>query len=211
MRPAASRRVAFALWTAWAVVTWKTIAQGRAEKELGMIVDDWKSLGVQVEPKPLSPAIAREREAWTSFPGLDVRLASGQSFYADRLHSSQVMTSANRWAGSNAASYANPDVDELLDRLSVTLPRAERVGLTRDLVRLVMSDIGIMPLYWDAEVIVARAGGRRGHGSARVGRPIHRRVVRPRPYRVWVSCPSMRPSASGGRDPLPSVPWGAEG
>src|SRR5205823_14313624 len=136
----------------------QTIAQGRAEKELGMVVDGWKSLGVQVEPKPLSPAIAREREAWTSFPGLDVRLASGQSFYADRLHSSQVMTSANRWAGSNAASYANPDVDELLDRLSVTLPRAERVGLTRDLVRLVMSDIGIMPLYWDAEVIVARAG-----------------------------------------------------
>ena len=132
-------------------------SQGRAEKELNSISDGWKQLGVQVEQKILPASITRDREAWTSFPGFDIRATSGQAFYLNRLHSSTSVTPQNRFTGSNAASYQNPEVDRLYDRLVVTIPRPERVNLTRDLARAVMTDIGFMPLYWDPETIEALA------------------------------------------------------
>lgn len=108
-----------------------------------------------MEERFLPPAIVRDAEAWHRFPGIEVIANLASNFFKDRLHSREAVGAHNRWNGSNFASYVNPMVDGLLDRLAMTIPRPDRVSLTRELVREVMTDMAIMPTFWDPDPILA--------------------------------------------------------
>jgi len=126
-----------------------------SERELETTAAGWKEVGVQTELRILPPTIIRDPEAWHSYPGMEIMGQTAPNFLRDRLHSAQTSAPANRWNAANFGGYNNPAVDELIDRLALTIPRPERSAVTRDLVRTVMAEAGIMPLYWTPDIIFA--------------------------------------------------------
>ena len=73
----------------------------------------------------------------------------GTWFTPDRLHSRNIASAENSWAGRNKFGYANPRVDQLLDRLQVTIDSRERIDLHRQLLEEETRDLTFFPLYWE--------------------------------------------------------------
>jgi peptide/nickel transport system substrate-binding protein len=126
-------------------------AAARAEVEQNTTVDGWKQLGVKVEQRIQSAAAQGDDEARAKFPGIEVTANPYTAFFDARVHSRFFPTQANRWQGSNRSSYGNPSVDALSDKLASTIAKPERTQVIRDLLREYMTDLGIMPLYWDPD------------------------------------------------------------
>jgi peptide/nickel transport system substrate-binding protein len=126
-----------------------------SERELETTAAGWKEIGVLPELRILPPAIIRDPEAWHSYPGVEIMGQTAPNFLKERIHSAATAGPANRWNGANFGGYNNPQVDELLDRLALTVSRPERANVKRDLVRTAMLDVGILPLYWTPDIIFA--------------------------------------------------------
>lgn len=132
-------------------------ASGRSEVEQNVTVDGWKQLGIRIEQRILAVSLQADEETRARFPGVEISAVPYTSFLAARIHSKFSPTPQTRWRGSNRGSYANARVDEVLDRLLVTIPRAERLQLVRDLLRESITDLALFPLYWDPDPILALA------------------------------------------------------
>jgi peptide/nickel transport system substrate-binding protein len=132
---------------------WNTQSSG-AEKELNVLADGWKQLGVEVEQFIIPTAMISDRKARAELPGAGVSGAGYDGFASDRLHSRQATSAANNYVGINRAGYANPRADEIMDRLAVTIPRSERIQLHRQMLQEVMGDVAIFPLFWDLDPIL---------------------------------------------------------
>jgi peptide/nickel transport system substrate-binding protein len=135
---------------------WAT-RNARSEKELPIIADGWRQMGMQVEERLQPPAIVRDPETWHRFPGIEIIAQLSTSFWKDRIDSREAAGPQNRWNGTNFGGYANPAVDQILDRLSVTIPRAERIPLMRQLLQESVTDMAVMPLYWDPDPLFTLA------------------------------------------------------
>lgn len=126
-----------------------------ADAKLNIIRDIWKRIGVQINPLIVAPQRTADREYRSLHPGWEITSTTYTNFEGDRLHTNGIGTPANRYAGGNKGGYSIPEVDALLDRLSVTIPESERTAITADIVRQVLTDLPVLPLYWDIAVITA--------------------------------------------------------
>ncbi len=119
-------------------------------KTLFPVVDYWQRLGIQVEPLVLSAQRATDREEQATFPAFQVlRQPSG----VDRLvafHSSEARLPERNFVGSNNGRYMNPELDALIDRFRVTIPRGERMQVARQIVAHLTDQLPVLPLFYDA-------------------------------------------------------------
>jgi peptide/nickel transport system substrate-binding protein len=129
-----------------------------AEKEVGVVADNWKAVGVAAAPFFVPAARAGDREFEATHPGPFITNPSGNAFYDDRLHSKAVTGPENRWSGRNRAGYTNPKVDAILDRLVIAINPSERVDLHRQLLQEGMGDVVLMPTFWEVVPILALKG-----------------------------------------------------
>jgi ABC-type transport system substrate-binding protein len=129
--------------------------QRRVEQELNIIADGWKLVGAQVSLYAIPPAFGADTEFRATRSGATVLARSVDSFRTDYLHTKNIPTAQNRWAGNTFSGYSNPRVDALLNQLVVTVAPADRVAIERDLVRVVMGDAAMWPLYWDTTNVLA--------------------------------------------------------
>src|SRR5579871_5601878 len=65
---------------------------------------------------------------------------------------------SNHGSAANRTGYANPVVDELYDKLTVTIDPAARVELHKALLQEVLGDAAIIPLYWQYNAVLALKG-----------------------------------------------------
>lgn len=86
---------------------WNTQSSG-AEKELNVIADSWKQLGVEIELYVIPTALLNDRKYRAELPGAGVSGAGYDGFAGDRLHSKQATSAANNYVGINRAGYNNP-------------------------------------------------------------------------------------------------------
>lgn len=131
---------------------------GGAEKLVAIVGDGWKLLGAQPSLNLIAPARIRDAEFMTTYTGVYLTEPSGERFYKDRLHTRSTPTAASRWVGFNRGAYVNPKVDEILDRLNVTLNLRDRIPLHRQLVQEQMGDVALFPLYWGVRPILMLKG-----------------------------------------------------
>jgi ABC-type transport system substrate-binding protein len=104
-------------------------------------------------------AQAGDREANAKRPGFNVTNPSARAFFdRNRLHSSQIATAANRWAGINTGGYSNPRVDAILDQLRATIDPRTRLPLHQQLVKEQIGDVAVMPLYWEVSTVLMLKG-----------------------------------------------------
>jgi peptide/nickel transport system substrate-binding protein len=142
----------------------RTSPGGGRERQVSVIADGWKQVGAETNIYMVPVAQAGDREANAKRPGFNVTNPSARAFFdRNRLHSSQVATAANRWAGINAGGYVNPRADALLDQLRATIDPRERVPLHQQLVRELIGDLGVLPLYWEVYTVLMVKGVRGPH------------------------------------------------
>jgi ABC-type transport system substrate-binding protein len=67
-----------------------------------------------------------------------------------------VAAAANNWSGANRSGYAVPRMDDVLDRLMVTIDSGGQIAYQRQLLYEVMGDLPIMPLYWEVVPALVR-------------------------------------------------------
>jgi hypothetical protein len=76
----------------------------------------------------------------------------------DRFDGRDIASAANRWSGRNRAAYQSARADELLDKLRVIVDPREQIPLRREHVQTLMTDIALMPVYWEVQPSVMTAG-----------------------------------------------------
>ena len=139
-------RFEFDLWNRFALL-----------KDQAILADSWKQLGIQANIKQLP--VARDRE-------LEATLNGGQMMdqtitdytYNLRVGTANIATAANRWTGRNLGAYSNPRVDELLNRLLVTIDAREAANIHRDVAREAFTDLALLPLYFQVTPMILREG-----------------------------------------------------
>jgi peptide/nickel transport system substrate-binding protein len=137
-----------------------TTPSSAAEREMNAVADNWKSVGVQMDLYVVPTALARDRQHRAQLPGAGLTGVPYDAFWVDRLHSRNVTSEANRWIGSNRGGYSNAKVDDVLDRLVVTIAPTERLALHRQLLLEQMADVALMPLYYDLDPTIMLKGVR---------------------------------------------------
>jgi peptide/nickel transport system substrate-binding protein len=66
------------------------------------------------------------------------------------LHSEEIPTEANGWAGQNYTSYRNPEMDALIDAIEIELDRGKREQMWHRLQQIYARDLPALPLYFRA-------------------------------------------------------------
>ncbi len=133
--------------------TEQTIINRRA---LYPIAEYWKRVGIDVEPVVVPNQLIPDREYRAQFPAFEM-LASGPGASASSVrqwHSASVPLPQNRFAGSNRARYRNPDLDSIIERYVVTIPKAERLALLGDLIHHQTDQVTILTTFYQAEATV---------------------------------------------------------
>src|SRR5439155_7746486 len=116
---------------------------------LSIIADGWKSLGGRVDPSAIPTARLRDAQYVAEHPGPLFTSFAARQFQVDRMHSQAIPSAANRWSGFNRGGFQSPVVDELMDRLNVTVAEQERASIQRELLGELMGNVVLMPLYWE--------------------------------------------------------------
>lgn len=134
-------------------------ASGGREREANIIRDNWQAVGVQVDLDIVPPTRGRNRENEAKAPGLNLSgNLPNENWYTKRLSSREIASAQTNWVGTNKEGYYNPDVDAVLDGIRGAIDPRDQVDLHRRLLQLAMSDVPVMPLYWEHAPVLLREG-----------------------------------------------------
>jgi peptide/nickel transport system substrate-binding protein len=77
-------------------------------------------------------------------------ISSPENVPRSTLHSEEIPTEANGWAGQNYTGYKNPEMDRLIDAIEIELDRAKREQMWHRLQEIYAQDLPALPLYFRA-------------------------------------------------------------
>jgi peptide/nickel transport system substrate-binding protein len=124
-----------------------------SQRELAVLDDQWRAIGVAPTVTTTPPALVGDREYLATYPGIQTsRLEAEDAANGRRLHTKNIATPANRWSGRNGAGYSNPRADVLSDRLVATIDHSEHLRLQRELLQELLGDVAFIPMFWDVEL-----------------------------------------------------------
>ena len=119
-----------------------------------VLQSQWRRLGIDVrirnEPARVffGETVTRRKYAamamfaWISAP---------ENVPRTTLHSDQIPTAANGWAGQNDTGFKNPELDQLLDDLERELDRGRRKVMWRRLQEIYALELPALPLYFRSD------------------------------------------------------------
>jgi peptide/nickel transport system substrate-binding protein len=127
-------------------------------KEVALVADYWRQLGIDVSEVIPARAVALDYQRMTAYSGVMIRArSSAEGVFAafdSRLHSGP----QNRWAPSNLGYYTNPLLDPLIDRVYRTMDEPEQGRILKEMGELIASDLPAMPLYFRTNFAAVRKG-----------------------------------------------------
>jgi peptide/nickel transport system substrate-binding protein len=127
-------------------------------KEVALIADGWRQVGIDAQELIPSPARSRDNEFTATFPGVTVRARGSGDGILVSFDSRLQATQQTRWNGANFAHYANPRLDALIDRLEATMEVRESGLILKDIGELLATDLPALPLYFRTAFAAARKG-----------------------------------------------------
>jgi peptide/nickel transport system substrate-binding protein len=93
-------------------------------------------------------ATLNDQQADATFPGLAFTgLPDNQAGFLTRFATVNIASAQNRWTGNNRDGYSNPVFDQMVQKVDVTLRLEERMQLWAEANRVIVDDVGFMPLY----------------------------------------------------------------
>jgi peptide/nickel transport system substrate-binding protein len=136
-----------------------TIRDREEPKAPLIIADFWKQIGVSASYEQQTAQELRDRAARAQYSGMELSRGSMPPLTIIRsLITDAIPTPENRWAGSNRGGYSNPAWDDLGRQLLNALDDQRRVGVEREMVRVLTSDLPLMPLMYDLDVLLQGGG-----------------------------------------------------
>jgi peptide/nickel transport system substrate-binding protein len=135
------------------------IQEEKSEDDQAIVADNWKAIGVQPIQKALPQP--RDREFEAKQPGALVTSPKGYEVpyvESSRLYTSNISSAANKWTGRNRGGYTNAQVDALIERLALTIDVRETVPLHRQLIQEALTDVALIPIYFDVDSIATQKG-----------------------------------------------------
>ena len=128
------------------------------DSEIAVIADYWKQIGVAAEQYIIPGAVVRDREARSRYPGFETSArGSGDSILA-RVDSRVSAGPRNNFSGANRGHYANPQLDDLIDRYRQSVSEQEQAQSIRAVSDLVAEDLPLMLLYYNPTTPAVREG-----------------------------------------------------
>jgi peptide/nickel transport system substrate-binding protein len=132
-----------------------TTPDGGGEQEAAILVDNWKSVGINGSIYLIPAPRQRDLEHRVSFPAVNTtaRSATLDNFVFTSAH---VPTAEARWQGANRGSFQDPEVDRLYNLALTTLADRERNQHVVALHKRMSEVLGVGMLFFHAEVLIAR-------------------------------------------------------
>ena len=146
---AEGRRLSFELAT--------TAGQRVRELVQQVLQSQWRQLGIEIRLKAEPPRVfsantlskrmleAMAMYAWISSPQGVPRAA---------LHSKEIPSAENGWAGQNYPGYRNPEMDRILEDLETELDEGRRKALWADFQRIYATDLPVLPLFFRTDSFI---------------------------------------------------------
>jgi len=117
------------------------------EKTTLVVADQWRAVGVGVDMVVIPPQRNQDREYRQTRPGFEV---VGQPDDIYRFQSNQIPTPETRFVGDNRMRYSSPQLDSLVERYYVTIPRAERVQILGQILNHVTDQVVLLSFFYEA-------------------------------------------------------------
>jgi peptide/nickel transport system substrate-binding protein len=114
--------------------------------------EHWQRIGIGVDTVIMPLQRNQDREYRSTRPAFEV---VGQPDDIIRLHSAEIPTAETRYIGDNRPRYANAELDGLIERYYVTIPRAERVQVLGQILNHVTDRVVMLSLFYEAGPIMA--------------------------------------------------------
>lgn len=121
------------------------------------IQSDWAKLGIKATIKNEPPRVLfGETLQKRTFQGAAMYawLSAPDNVPKTTLHSDQIPSADNGYAGQNYLGYSNPEMDRLIDDLEIMCEEDERSKLWRELQTLYATDLPALPLYFRADAFI---------------------------------------------------------
>jgi len=124
------------------------------EKSMLSVADYWQRAGIQMDPVVVPRQRATDREYRANFPGFElVRQPNTLSPDAlTRMHGAEASLPENNYRGSNRMRYRSPELDGLIDRFYVTIPRQERTQTLAQIVQHMTDQVVPVGIYYNTDI-----------------------------------------------------------
>jgi peptide/nickel transport system substrate-binding protein len=135
-----------------------TTAGNRSRETVQQVLQaQWRQVGVDIRIRN-EPARVFFGETVTKrrFTGLAMFawVSSPENLPRSTLHSQEIPTAQNNYAGQNYTGYSSKAMDALIEAIEIELDRDKRKELWRQLQVLYWTDLPVLPLYFRADVFV---------------------------------------------------------
>ncbi len=156
---AAGNRLVFSQWAN---------AGTQNEQEVAVTADQWRIFGISTEQVILARAQMDDRQYRVTFPALyHTSVPRLVEIPETRFGSANCPREENRWSGQNYGCYGSPVADQILGSLKGAIDPGEQQPLYQALIKLHTEELPMLPLYFQADLLVARQGITGLKGSAR--------------------------------------------
>jgi peptide/nickel transport system substrate-binding protein len=112
--------------------------------------DGWQRVGLAVEQYPIPQQLDTDLEFRANFPGLMIQRQPANFDNMARYHSREVPRAENGYRGESKNRYSNPELDELIDRVYVTIPWGERMAILGNIVHHMTDQLIAIGLFHDS-------------------------------------------------------------
>jgi peptide/nickel transport system substrate-binding protein len=134
-----------------------TTAGNRVRETIEQVLQSqWRKVGldVRIRNEPARVFVGETLRKRRYAMGLVAWVTSPENSPRSILHSSEIPTEANGYAGQNDTGFSNPEADAIIDRLEVELDTEKRRILWRELQALYLEELPVLPLFFHAGAYV---------------------------------------------------------
>jgi peptide/nickel transport system substrate-binding protein len=122
-------------------------------KTMFPVADYWQRLGIAAEPLVVPIQRSNDAEYSANFPSFFVVRQPLGLANLDRFRGSEARLPP-RYSGRNQSRYNSPELEELIDRLLVTIPRDARTQVMGEIAHHISNELNAMGLFYDVRTML---------------------------------------------------------
>jgi peptide/nickel transport system substrate-binding protein len=132
-----------------------TTAGNRSSETVQQVLQSqWRRLGIEVrirnEPARVFFGQTMKQRQYTGL-ALYAWISAPESLPRLTLHSKEIPSAANNWAGQNTPGFRNEEADGLIEKIEVELDRERRKALWHRLQEIYAEELPVLPMYFRAD------------------------------------------------------------
>jgi peptide/nickel transport system substrate-binding protein len=138
----------------------RNIQSAQNDAERSIISDGWRRAGWDVEEDVFTPTQTRDGQTLGTFRALSVTSAAAQpeGLNLPDYKTESVSRPETRWTGQNRGGWTNAEYDRVVQTYLTTLEPRDRHAAVAEAVKILTTDLGIIPLHFNPGAIAYASG-----------------------------------------------------